>query len=193
MGALLIVYVGLAALGPLAGWLERPAGPPARSVRLDALYWLVTPIFTGVLTRGLVVALAIAGLLLTGATPSIPDALEQLSARDPIGLRRLPAPALGLAAFLLLDVLSYASHRLRHAIPALRALHAVHHAPADLDWRAAARMHPLDDLVDNGCVFFPLIALGVPPALVLLAAPCSCCTPSICTRGWRCRSVSSTG
>jgi len=171
MGALLIVYVGLAALGPLAGWLERPAGPPARSVRLDALYWLVTPIFTGVLTRGLVVALAIAGLLLTGATPSIPDALEQLSARDPIGLRRLPAPALGLAAFLLLDVLSYASHRLRHAIPALRALHAVHHAPADLDWRAAARMHPLDDLVDNGCVFFPLIALGVPPALVLLAGP----------------------
>jgi sterol desaturase/sphingolipid hydroxylase (fatty acid hydroxylase superfamily) len=32
-------------------------------------------------------------------------------------------------------------------------------------------MHPLDDLLDNGFVFFPLLCLGVPPWLVLLAGP----------------------
>lgn len=171
MSALALVYVGLAILGPFFGWLERRERAPRRSVRLDAVYWLITPLLTGVLTRGLVVGLALGVLAALGEPSTIEGALERLAAHDPLGLRRLPLPLLALVTLLVADLLSYVSHRVRHAVPALRALHDVHHAPVDLDWRAAARMHPLDDLLDNGFVFFPLLLLGVPPWLVLLVGP----------------------
>lgn len=171
VSALVLVYVGLGALGPVFAWLEGSGPPPRRSVRLDALYWLLTPLLTGVLTRGLVVGLTVVALALAGEPATPAGALERLAAIDPLGLRVLPRPVLAVVALLALDLLSYVSHRVRHAVPLLAALHTVHHAPADLDWRAAARMHPLDDLVDNAFVFFPLLALGVPAAWVLLAGP----------------------
>ena len=40
--------------------------------------------------------------------------------------------------------MSYASHRLLHAVPLLWRLHQVHHCDADLDATTALRLHPLE-------------------------------------------------
>ncbi|MGE8321124.1 MAG: sterol desaturase family protein [Comamonas sp.] len=67
-----------------------------------------------------------------------------------------------LAAFLVLDGMAYALHRLSHAVPWLWRLHAVHHSDVELDATTAHRHHPLENL---------LISLLTLPVLVLLAPP----------------------
>jgi sterol desaturase/sphingolipid hydroxylase (fatty acid hydroxylase superfamily) len=143
----------------------------SRSRRLDALYWVVTPLLTGVLTRGAVIGLACLVVACAGGAASPATALEGLHALDPFAIASLPLWAQAPLALLAADLLSYLSHRARHAVPALRALHDVHHAPDGLTWSAAARLHPLDDLIDNTVVFFPLLLVGLEPAIVLALGP----------------------
>lgn len=128
---------------------------------------MVTPLLTGVLTRGALVGLS---LLVLGSTDPA-QALTDLGARDPFGVGAWPLYLQAPLALVLADALSYWSHRARHHWAPLTCLHEVHHAPDGLSWSAAARMHPLDDLLDNGFVFFPLLCLGFSPALVLLLGP----------------------
>lgn len=49
-----------------------------------------------------------------------------------------------LGSLIFLDFLSYASHRLLHAVPLLWRLHSVHHTDVDLDATTALRLHPLE-------------------------------------------------
>lgn len=183
MLSLALVYVGLAVLGPLAHLFER-ARPMCleartRSTKVDAAYWLVTPLVSGVMTRGAVVGLALVIVSVFGPLPgTVPgegatpaNALEALSAFDPLGIGRLPLAVQAPLAIVLADFLSYLSHRARHALSRLAALHDVHHAPDGLSFSAAARMHPLDELFDNTFVFVPLLALGFAPWLVLSLGP----------------------
>jgi sterol desaturase/sphingolipid hydroxylase (fatty acid hydroxylase superfamily) len=53
----------------------------------------------------------------------------------------------GLCAFLLRDLVHYVVHRLHHQIPALWALHKVHHAATWLTPLTAERTHPLEDQI----------------------------------------------
>ena len=170
-----IVYLGLAILGPVCALLQRlrpaVAPPPvfARDRALDWVYWLVTPLGTGLLTR--VVTLGAAACVAFALGMAAPDAdalLEAFHARSPLGAQPLPLQA--LEALLLADLVSYWSHRLRHH-PRFFPLHAVHHAPERLDWLAAARMHPLDDLVDNVAVTLPVLLLGFDPLIFLALGP----------------------
>ena len=79
-------------------------------------------------------------------------------------LQRWGVPVWGqwLMAFLVLDGMGYALHRLSHAVPWLWRLHAVHHSDVELDATTAHRHHPLENL---------FIALVTLPVLVLLAPP----------------------
>lgn len=52
-----------------------------------------------------------------------------------------------MEAFLIANLGGYLGHRLSHEIPFLWRFHAVHHSIAEMDWLAAARVHPLDQVV----------------------------------------------
>jgi len=49
-----------------------------------------------------------------------------------------------VVAFLLLDLIIYAQHRITHRVPFLWRMHKVHHADPDFDITTAARFHPFE-------------------------------------------------
>jgi sterol desaturase/sphingolipid hydroxylase (fatty acid hydroxylase superfamily) len=63
---------------------------------------------------------------------------------------------------LLLDLASYASHRLCHTVPWLWRFHAIHHSTTNMNWLSAARTHPLDDAFRLSLNLLPLFCLGFP-------------------------------
>jgi sterol desaturase/sphingolipid hydroxylase (fatty acid hydroxylase superfamily) len=158
--AFAIVYGGLLVLAPLCAlaqrrWRERTVDAVfARDRVIDWAFWLITPLFTGVLTRIATLALVAALAPVVGAGP----------------LAQVPLAAQVVLVLLVADAVGYASHRLRHT-RALWWLHRVHHAPDKLDWLAAARMHPLDDLIDNVLVGAVLLLLGTSRELFAIVGP----------------------
>lgn len=176
MISLAIVYVGLALLGPLFAVLQRlfPALEPvprvlSRARAVDWAYWLVTPLFTGLLTRAATLGAAAAIAFAAGwSFHDADDLLVVFHARSPFAA--LPLALQVVLALVLADLLSYGSHRLRHHARFF-PLHAVHHAATTLDWLAAARMHPIDDLFDNVFVTLPVLVLGFDPRIFLALGP----------------------
>ena len=63
-------------------------------------------------------------------------------------------------AFVVAEVCAYWSHRASHAVPWLWRFHSVHHSVEEMDWLAAARLHPLDLVFRQACVVLPLAVLG---------------------------------
>ncbi|WP_379553963.1 sterol desaturase family protein [Qipengyuania sp. DGS5-3] len=61
-----------------------------------------------------------------------------------LNLVELPVWAEFIIAFLLLDLIIYAQHRITHRIPFLWRMHKVHHADPDFDITTAARFHPFE-------------------------------------------------
>lgn len=176
MLSLAIVYVGLAVLAPLLALAQRlrPAAqgvpsPWTRARAIDWAYWLITPLGAGLLSRAIVVAAGAAVVLaLGGRVAHADDVLSFFAARAV--LRHLPWGAQLAIGLVLVDLLSYFSHRLRHH-PRFFPLHAVHHSAEALDWLAAARMHPLDEIVDNVVVSLPVLFLGPEPWVFLALGP----------------------
>ena len=74
--------------------------------------------------------------------------------------------ALGL---LLIDFLSYATHRLNHSLPFLWRFHQVHHSETDLDVTTGIRFHPVEGLFTYGAPLAAIALLGIPPSAVLTA------------------------
>ncbi|MEZ4339147.1 MAG: sterol desaturase family protein [Sandaracinaceae bacterium] len=170
MASLALVYGGIALLAPLFALLERrwPERPvDARLRGIDVAYWLVmTPLVTGTLTRS--ATLGVFGVVAL-ATASAPDTfLDAIRAASPVS--SLPFAAQLALALLVADLVGYWSHRLRHR-GVLWPFHAIHHSPTRLDALAAARMHPLDDLIDNLFVGTSVLALGIAPEVFLAVGP----------------------
>lgn len=177
MRSLAIVYLGLLAIAPLCAIAQRiaPAGEPpraiARSRALDWAYWIVTPVGTGILTRATTLVLAAAVAVATGwEVDALGGLLEAFHVRSPLPFAAHPLGVQAIEALLVADLISYWSHRLRHRA-AFFPLHAVHHSARELDWLAAARMHPLDDLVDNVAVTLPILLLGFDPLIFVALGP----------------------
>jgi sterol desaturase/sphingolipid hydroxylase (fatty acid hydroxylase superfamily) len=121
---------------------------------LDLAYWVViTPFFTGLLTRlSTLGAMAILASVVARPTLSLDLWLE------------LPL------ALVLADLVGYWSHRMRHR-GVLWYFHAVHHSPTKLDALAAARMHPVDDIIDNTLVGLTLFLAGFSPETIFAIGP----------------------
>ena len=64
------------------------------------------------------------------------------------------------AVIVLSDLGFYWTHRMFHAVPWLWRFHAVHHSIEELDWLAAFRIHPLDQILTKGVALVPVAALG---------------------------------
>jgi len=65
-----------------------------------------------------------------------------------------------IEAVLIANLGAYFGHRLSHEIPFLWRFHSVHHSSSEMDWLAAARIHPLDQIVTKTLTIVPLYVLG---------------------------------
>ena len=83
----------------------------------------------------------------------VPAAVQEAVAGQPSWLQVLEA-------IVLADLGFYTAHRMFHSIPWLWKFHAIHHSIEELDWLAAARVHPIDQVLTKGLSVLPLYALG---------------------------------
>jgi sterol desaturase/sphingolipid hydroxylase (fatty acid hydroxylase superfamily) len=146
------LLIGTALLGLLFYLLERlfPEQPEQRALRagtkVDAIYWF----FDFFVARRLVTAATVVVLIGLVAL-KMPRAT--LVARHPLWLQ-------ALEALLVADFFGYWTHRMMHQVPALWRLHKVHHSSEQLDWLAAARVHPLETVFNRLSSLLPLFLLG---------------------------------
>lgn len=108
------------------------------------------------LFNGVVVSLGLAiivMLVLLASKWLIPADLKAVVASQPYWLQLIEIVVLADLGF-------YTVHRLFHTIPALWRFHAVHHSIEELDWLAAHRVHPLDQILTKGASLVPCFALG---------------------------------
>jgi sterol desaturase/sphingolipid hydroxylase (fatty acid hydroxylase superfamily) len=69
---------------------------------------------------------------------------------------------------LVADIGFYLMHRAFHAMPFLWRFHAVHHSIEELDWLAAYRVHPLDQILTKSAAVLPVILLGFSDGAVMI-------------------------
>ncbi len=146
---------GIAVAGGLATALERRFPrhdqPSLRAgLRTDLIHYLVTPVLqVACLAVPIVVSWTLLQPLVSGASQT--------------WLEAQPAWVVGICGYVIFSFGLYWQHRLAHTVPALWRLHAVHHSPSQLDWAAAARLHPAEFLWGGFLLAPPLIILGFPP------------------------------
>lgn len=128
-----------------AGWLN------------DAVYALAN----GALTKSFLI-LVIAGSMALGAWV-VPAWLTAAVQNQPVWLQVIEIILIG-------DAGVYAAHRAFHAVPFLWRFHAIHHSIEELDWLAANRVHPVDQIVTRGAALAPVFLLGFSlPAIGIFA------------------------
>ncbi|MEO6986120.1 MAG: sterol desaturase family protein [Paralcaligenes sp.] len=78
-----------------------------------------------------------------------------------------PWPAAAIA-FVALDLVIYAQHRLMHRMDILWRLHRVHHTDVALDVSSGVRFHPLEILLSMLVKIVTVLLLGASPTVVLV-------------------------
>lgn len=71
---------------------------------------------------------------------------------------------------LIADFMLWIAHRLSHAVPLLWQFHRIHHSSRHLDWLAAYRVHPVDQILDATLMALPALLMGFSPFAVLIYA-----------------------
>ncbi len=157
------MLVGTLALGTLFYVLERvfpeqPEQPAVHSgTRVNAVYWF----FDFFIARRLVTAVAVIVLI---AAVALGMPRMTLLARQPLWLQ-------AIEALLVADFCGYWSHRMMHSVPWLWRLHKVHHSSEQLDWLAAARVHPFESVWNKMVSLVPLFLLGFSPGITAFFGP----------------------
>jgi sterol desaturase/sphingolipid hydroxylase (fatty acid hydroxylase superfamily) len=80
----------------------------------------------------------------------------------------IPGIIEGLLAFLALDFLIYAQHRIFHYVPILWRIHRIHHTDLDIDVTTGLRFHPIEILLSSAIKIIAVIALGADPGTVIV-------------------------
>jgi len=119
----------------------------------DLIYVLFNRIFIFAGMVVIIVGVAVVGRWL------VPAAVREAIVGQPIWLQ-------AIEAIVLADLGFYSAHRLFHTIPWLWKFHAIHHSIEELDWLAAARVHPIDQIITKGLSVLPLYALGFSGAAI---------------------------
>jgi sterol desaturase/sphingolipid hydroxylase (fatty acid hydroxylase superfamily) len=168
IGVVVGATVALAVLGIVYCTLERlwPAIPGQRrlrgGVRTDLTYYYLNATVTKLLTGIIAVLIVLAAAHVFG----LPVSLDQIkgAAHRQTFVTRLPWWAQLALLVLLSDLLGYWTHRLFHRQPVLWRYHVIHHSSRRLDWLSGARVHPLNDALQNAIPAVPLLLLGFSPA-----------------------------
>jgi sterol desaturase/sphingolipid hydroxylase (fatty acid hydroxylase superfamily) len=108
------------------------------------------------LLNGLVIKLGLLALIV----PTIFAASRMMPSSLQTWIGGLPDWVQIPAVILLADVGFYWTHRMFHALPWLWRFHEIHHSIEELDWLAAARVHPVDQILTKGVSLIPVVALG---------------------------------
>jgi sterol desaturase/sphingolipid hydroxylase (fatty acid hydroxylase superfamily) len=72
-----------------------------------------------------------------------------------------------LEVLLIADIGFYLAHRAFHAFPLLWKFHSVHHSTREMDFLAAFRVHPVDQILIRSATLLPVFALGFAPEVIL--------------------------
>lgn len=91
----------------------------------------------------------------------VPESFQEAVAAQPFALQLIEI-------IILSDIGFYTAHRMFHDVPWLWPFHAVHHSIEELDWLAAARVHPIDQIITKGMSVLPVYALGFSTQAVLI-------------------------
>ncbi len=83
----------------------------------------------------------------------------------------LPLWVQAIGALVIGDFTGYWTHRALHRIPRLWRLHTVHHSSENLDWLAAARVHPFEVVINQTASIVPIVLLGFSPLIAGLYGP----------------------
>jgi sterol desaturase/sphingolipid hydroxylase (fatty acid hydroxylase superfamily) len=128
--------------------------PQRADQRVFRQHWLNDTVY--MLCNGYVVRIGV--LLIIGAVLGALASRPSAAGFGPIA--GLPIWVQVILAVIVADIGFYAHHRLFHAVPFLWRFHAVHHSIEELDWLAAHRVHPLDQIVSSTFSILPLYLLG---------------------------------
>ena len=120
----------------------------------DSIYFLINRVPISI---GLV---AIVVLAMTLGEHFVPAGFRTMVADQPLWLQVIEL-------IVVADLLFYTLHRLFHSVPLLWRFHAVHHSIEDLDWLAAHRIHPVDQILTKGASLIPCFALGFTAEAIL--------------------------
>lgn len=89
-----------------------------------------------------------------------PSALRDAVAAQPFWLQFL-------GVLLIADLGFYWVHRAFHAFPLLWKFHSVHHSIEEMDFLAAHRVHPVDQILTRSATLLPVFALGFSKEAIL--------------------------
>lgn len=108
------------------------------------------------LANGPIIGLGVSVIVLCTIVMSewmMPASLRTAVASQPYWLQTLEI-------IVLADMGFYAAHVAFHKISWLWKFHAIHHSIEELDWLAAHRVHPVDQIITKGVSLLPIFALG---------------------------------
>lgn len=157
------LLVGLVALSLIFALLERfGAALPRKTIlrrerAIDFAYWFFTP-WVSKTAATVAVFLSIA-LIARGSQSQS----SSWFAQQPFAVQILELLILG-------DFLGYLSHRLFHS-RLLWKFHAIHHSAEDVDWLAATRLHPVNEILTRVFQVIPLYLMGFRGAPLAAVAP----------------------
>ena len=127
-------------------------------------HWLndiVYLLFNGILIK--IGLFCIVALFMVGVVEYLPAGIGEAVRAQPLWLQVIET-------VLVADIGFYLAHRTFHAIPFLWKFHAVHHSIEEMDWLAAHRVHPVDQVLTKSASFLPIFALGFSPAAIAIYA-----------------------
>lgn len=79
--------------------------------------------------------------------------LQKLIASQPVWLQFIETVLIAETGY-------YTAHRLTHTVPWLWQFHAIHHSGKYIDWLAAVRVHPIDQIFTKVFQILPIYILG---------------------------------
>jgi sterol desaturase/sphingolipid hydroxylase (fatty acid hydroxylase superfamily) len=107
-------------------------------------------------------------LLLTGAAMNgirlaVPDVVG-------VSVRSQPIWRQATEVVVIADCGFYEAHRAFHEVPFLWRFHAIHHCIEEINWLAAHRVHPLDQILTKAASVVPVFTLGFSDATIPIFA-----------------------
>lgn len=123
---------------------------------LDAMHFVFSALFTRLgLVRVIVAAMTVGDWI-------TPEAMRSAASAQPVWLQVL-------LCTIITDLGFYAAHRLMHQVPWLWNFHAIHHSSEQLDWLAAFRVHPVDQVIVKGTSLLPIFVIGFSMEAIAIA------------------------